>query len=82
MRVFMVNKNKGWQAGRLLHRNAPSSHLHRFVFFFFFCVCLSAIQPFDTLRQRRIVTLTHVNHPLGDHDSVWQHVKYAVCVCV
>lgn len=29
MRLFIVNKNKGWQAGWLLHRNAPCSHRHR-----------------------------------------------------
>lgn len=34
MRVFTVNKNKGWQAGWLLHRNAPCSHLHSSSFFF------------------------------------------------
>ena len=36
MRVFTVNKNKGWQAGWLLRRNAPCSHLHSF----FLCVWL------------------------------------------
>lgn len=39
MGVFTVNKNKGWRAGWLLHRNAPCSHLHSS--YFFFCVSLA-----------------------------------------
>lgn len=55
-RVFTVNKNKDWQAGWLLHRNAPCSHLHSF----FVCVWLwRALSAPGTPTQRPIVTLTY-----------------------
>lgn len=58
MRVFMVNKNKGWQASRLLHRNAPSSHLH--CFFFFFFACVSRRSNPSTHRDNGAVSLWHM----------------------
>ena len=48
MGVFTVNKNKGWQAGWLLHRNAPCSHLHSL-----------ALSTAEKPTRQGIVTLTY-----------------------
>lgn len=70
MRVFTVNKNKGWQAGWLLHRNAHCPHHHPLFVSF-------GYPPLQTPTLQRIVTLTCVNYLLcvctwneADHNCV------------
>lgn len=74
MRVFTVNKNKGWQAGWLLRRNAPSSHLHSFLCLFG-CLYPSPKTP----TQQHIVFNIRVNYLLGA--DTWQGWPQQ-CVCV
>lgn len=67
-RLFTVNKNKGWQAGWLLRRNAPGSHLHSLF------VSLATSNTNAAL-QCHILTYVWIMYPVPTrHGWPWRHV--------